>query len=444
MKQRIKVFSILLALLFAMSMLASCGQKQESAQTPTQEQEQKPEASTAADTSEKKEIKTLDFIWFSDGVEGDVTKAITKDYQAQNPDIEFNMIEVPYKDLETKLKVMISGGEPPSLARLTDVSMFQSSLEDLSPYIGDKDAFSKQFSDSLEGYYNINGKILAAPIDATANGLLYNKTAFQKAGVEVPSSPDKVWTWDEFITAVKTVVDKGAARYGLVIDKTPHRWSTLLYQMGGSMISEDGTKVVINSKEAVDAVNLITRLHKEKVSPDSVWVGSENPNNMFRTGQVAVHLSGSWMITNYRDNVKDFEWGVTYLPKGMIRSSVPGGKFIAAFMGSGVEKEAAGFIQYFTSKDVNSRYCSESLFISPRIDNANIDYSYGKEFFNTFAEELKSTSKLAGKDWSNSKVPAAIKDDLRDGIVQVITGETTAQEMLDKLAQKGQEALDKQ
>ncbi|MES9143970.1 extracellular solute-binding protein, partial [Cutibacterium acnes] len=174
-----------------------------------------------------------------------------------------------------------------------------------------------------------------------------------------------------------------------------------MYEFGASMLNEDGTKVVINSPEAVKAVEYFKKLHDEKIIPDSVWVGSENPNNLFRTGQVGVHLAGSWMLTNYRDNIKDFEWGVTYLPKEVQRSSVPGGKYIAAFNNSKVEEEAAKFIEYFTSKEVNEKYAKESLFLSPRLDNADIDYAFGKDYFKIFADELAVTDPKAGQDWSH-------------------------------------------
>lgn len=432
MKKGIRFMSMAMALTLGITLLLpGCGNK--SANNS---------AGNTNASADKKESKSLDFVWFSDGVEGDVTKSIIKDYQVKNPNIQINLIEVPYKDLETKLKMMVAGGEPPALSRLTNIGTFKSSLLDLTKYV-EKDKFVSQFVDSVSSNYQIDGKILAAPIDVTANGMIYNKTAFAKAGVSVPTSPDKVWTWDECISALKQVMAKGGVKYGMVMDNSAHRWSTLLYQFGGSMLNDDGTKVVLNSPEGVQAVDFIAQLHKDKIMPDSVWVGSENPNDLFRTGQVAVHFSGSWMMTSYRDNIKNFEWGVTYMPKGKIRSSVPGGKYIAAFQNSKSEKEAADFIQYFTSKDVNAKYCMDSLFLSPRKDNAELNYSFGKDFFKIFSEELQATPAKAGKDWAHPSLTATIQTDLKNGIAQVIAGKTTSKEMLDKITDEGQKAIDK-
>ena len=80
--------------------------------------------------------------------------------------------------------------------------------------MSDKDAFQNSFGEGLK--FIFDGKILAAPMDVTANGLIYNKTAFEKAGVAVPQSEDEIWTWDEWKEAMKTVMDKSDCKYGQV------------------------------------------------------------------------------------------------------------------------------------------------------------------------------------------------------------------------------------
>ncbi|WP_248927201.1 ABC transporter substrate-binding protein [Paenibacillus hamazuiensis] len=395
-----------------------------------------------SDSGTKKEV-TLDFLWFTDGIEGDVMKGIVADYQKQNPNVKINLIDVAYKDLATKLKTMISGGKPPALARMTDTGLFANQALDLTPYVGSADSFTSQFIDSIKPYYVVDNKIIAAPMDVTANGIIYNKTLFDKAGVKVPTSKDNVWTWDEFTAALKQVMDKGGAKYGLVWDFTPHRWSTMLYQFGGSMISADGKKAAINSPEGVQALEYFVKLHKDGIIPQSVWLGSENPNNLFRSGTVAVHWAGNWMLSNYKD-INNFEWGVTYMPKQKIRSSVPGGKYVMAFKGSGVEKEAAEFIKYLSSKEVNAKYDKDSLFISPRKDNAKLDYAFGKEMFEVFADELANTTPLAANDWSRQDVVPKFSTDLKNNIVEAISGKTTAKDALDKTAKLIDKAIGEQ
>ncbi|MEH7418719.1 sugar ABC transporter substrate-binding protein [Neobacillus drentensis] len=384
---------------------------------------------------------TLDFLWFSDGVEGKVMKEIIKDYQAKNKNVEINLIEVAYQDLDTKLKRMIAGGEPPALARITDTGNFADYALDLTPYVGGEEEFTSQFLPAIKPYYVKDNKIIATPMDVTANGIIYNKTLFDKAGVQVPQSPNEVWTWDEFVNALKVVKEKGGAKYGLLVDFTPRRYSTLVYQFGGSLMTEDGSAPAINNEKGVAALDYFIQLHKEGIIPESVWLGAEDPIKLFRAGQAAAHLAGNWMLSNYKD-IDNFEWGVTYLPKKEIRSTVPGGKYIMGFKNTGVEDETAEFIKYLASKEVNAKFNQESLFLSARLDNNELDYEFGKDMFKIFSNELENTPLIAAEDWRNQEVISQVSSDMRDSIVKALNGEVTSQEAMDAVAEKIHEAIE--
>jgi len=397
-------------------------------------------AKTQSSEPEATKPVTLDFVWFTDGIEGEVMKGIINDYTAKNSNITINLIEVPFKELNTKLRTMISGGQPPALARVTEPGTFFNNALNLSDYLGGTDAFSSQFIDSIKPYYVKDNKVVAAPMDVTANGLIYNKTLFKKAGIEVPASADKAWTWDQIFAISKQLVDKGGAKYGMVCDFTPHRFSTILYEFGGSLFNDDASKAVINDANGVKALEMFIKLHKEKVIPESVWLGSENPNTLFRTGTIGMHLAGNWMLSSYKD-ITDFEWGVTYLPKGTINSSVPGGKYVMAFNNTKVEKETAEFIKYLTSKEVNTKYCTDSLFMSPRKDCSDLNYSFGKEMYKIFTEELKNTTPKAANDWSRTDLMPKITTDYKANIVDALAGKITAQQAMDNIAAVADKAI---
>ena len=183
-----KVLVGVMAAIMAAGMLAACGGS-ESSDSETMKKNETVEGKVS-DTNEK---KVLDVVWFSDGKEGESFKRLTEKYTETHPDIQFEMIEVPYSELENKLKNMVNADEQPALTRLANIGTFQNQLLDLSEYI-DADAFRNNFGSGLQ--YEFDGKILGAPMDITANGLVYNKTAFEQAGVSVPKSEDEVWTWD--------------------------------------------------------------------------------------------------------------------------------------------------------------------------------------------------------------------------------------------------------
>lgn len=389
------------------------------------------------------EKTVLDFVWFTDGIEDEVLKDIIKDYKEIHPDVEFNLIEVPYNDLNTKIKTMVAGGDAPDLARVSNPGELAPALLDLIPYLGED--YLDDFVKSTYPYVMIAGRMVAIPVDVTANGIIYNKDYFEQAGIDVPDTEeelDNLWTWEEWADVLEQVVKKSNARYGLAYDYSPHRWSTLLYQAGGQFFTDDWSQMAINSPEGERAVEFFVDLHDRNIIPKSIWLGGENPNTLFRSGLTAMHFAGNWMLTNYRDNIKNFDWGVAYMPKDAIRSSVVGGKFIASFKNSDNKDEAAEFIKYFSSKEVNGKFCEKSLFLSARTDNSKLNYPFGSDMFEIFSNELKVSPNAAGSDWANNTVMGMIYSDIREAIIEAIQHNISPAEAVARIEELGNEQIE--
>mgnify|MGYP001774272875 FL=1 len=142
------------------------------------------------------------------------------------------------------------------------------------------------------------------------------------------------------------------------------------------------------------------------------------------------------LFRSYKEEITDFDWGVTYLPKEAIRSSVPGGKYLAAFQNTGVEKEAAEFIEWISKAENNAQYCVENSYLSQVKGNESLDYEYGKEFFTIFSQELAATGSQPGAEWGYQAFTGAIQNDLRDKLIEVLAGQLTVDqyaEDMDKL-----------
>lgn len=429
-----KAISMFLTCVMVVGMLAGCGGNDTGGTADTPDAGSQSGTEGAGQTSDGDagaaggETKTLQVVWFSDGKEDESFMRLAAQYETLHPDIKIELVETPYADLDNKLKNMINGGEAPALARMTNLGTFKNQLVDLGEYVSDKDAFIANFGSGLRFVYD--DKVIAAPMDVTANGLIYNKTAFEQAGVEVPQSQEDIWTWEEFEESLQKVVDNSDCTYALVYDSSVQRFTTLLYEAGGSMLNEDLTASNINSPEAVRAVEYFKGLHDNGLIPSSIWLGSESPQSLFRTGQIAAHIGGSWQIANYKTEITDFEWGVTYLPKDAKRSSVPGGKWLAAFEGSGVEKEAAEFIEWISQAEQNAQYCQENYYLSQVVGNESLAYDYGAEFFEVFSQELSATDAQPGAEWGFQEFTGATGTDFKEGLMNVLAGNTTTEDFL--------------
>ena len=183
---------------------------------------------------------TLSVLWFNDANESDVFQSVMQDYLTAHPDVKIDLQTVAYNDYDQKLKMLITAGTPPDVARVstTTVAAMLDTFLPLDSYVSDMAAFKKQYMPSLLAFAeNKKGELIALPIEATANGMLVNKTAFKNAGIDL----DKVsatWTWTEWEDIVKKVIAANSTmKYGLAVDFTPHRFSTLMYQFNGHFLN---------------------------------------------------------------------------------------------------------------------------------------------------------------------------------------------------------------
>ncbi len=384
-------------------------------------------AQGASEPAAKDDV-TLSVMWFNDANESDVFLDTIKGYLAENPNVKVDMQVVAFQEYEQKLKLMISGGNPPDIARVTNnhLASLGSSLEPINSYVDDVDAIEASFMPgSIAFAKNTDSELLAYPTEATANGMLVNLSAWEKAGIDVKEL-SKTWTWDQWEDAVKKVIAANPnMEYGLALDFSPHRFSTLIYEHGGRMMNADQTKVDFHNEGAIAAIERFARLHKEGLIPSSVWLGSENPAELFQAGLVACHIGGSWNINTYNKNITDFKWCVVNTPIGEIRSSVPGGKFIASFKDSKNKKAAMDLMAAFSTKESNEKYCADTFNLSSRIDT-DVPYASNKEDFEVFAEDLKVTPAFTAIEWKNDVVNK-VYSYIREQIVQVLLGNISAE-----------------
>ena len=372
---------------------------------------------------------TLSVLWFNDANESDVFMETIQGYLDEHPDIKVDLQIIPFGDYEQRLRMMISGGTVPDLARLTTgiIPGVISTLEPIEQYIDNPQATRDAFMPSMLAFtLNGNDEMVAYPTEATANGMLVNLTAWENAGIDVKTLSQS-WTWEEWENAVRQVIaaNEGMS-YGLAVDYTIHRFSTILYEFGGSFLNADSTAFQMDKPENVNAINYFKRLHDEGIIPSSVWMGSENPAELFQAGLVACHIGGSWNINTYNANVTDFEWCAVSTPKGAINSSVPGGKFIGAFRGGKHLKEAMDLMAYFSAKEQNEKYCLGTFNLSSRVD-ANIAYPTNSEDFAVFQKDLSVTPAFTAREWTNQSVNQ-LGTYMVEQIVQVLLGNMTAEQ----------------
>ena len=381
---------------------------------------------------------TLTVLWFDDANESKVFLDTMKDYLDANPQIKLEMEIVAFSEFDQKLRMMITGGSPPDIARVTTNSAvrFIDDLLPLEQYIPEINELKKSYLPaSLEYAVNSQGQMAAFPTEATANGMLVNKTAFKNAGIDL-EAVSKTWTWPVWEETVKKVIAANSGmKFGLALDFTTHRLSTLLFQFGGRFLNPNQTAMNFNNPGNIETIRFIKKLHDQELMPRSVWMGSENPAELFQAGLVACHIGGSWNINAYNQNVKNFEWGAVKMPTAKTASSVVGGKFIASFKGAAHPAEAASFMKVFSDRDHTARYARDTFNISARMDN-QINYPSNTGDFQVFSDELKVTPAFTANEW---KTPAVnnLSIFIREQVVEALLGNITPETAVKNIDERG-------
>lgn len=135
-----------------------------------------------------------------------------------------------------------------------------------------------------------DGTIYSLPTDGGDYALIYNKKAFDDAGVTV--LPE---TWKDVAEAAKKLTTGG--KYGIYLpigadEWTSFTWESMLWSAGGEFLNEDNTVAEFNSPEGVEALTSWTDMIADGTAyPSSLGDDSQRTGLPgFTAGQVAMFI----------------------------------------------------------------------------------------------------------------------------------------------------------
>ena len=369
------------------------------------------------------EPKTLQMLWWSDGTEGTVMQTLLDQYE-QEEGIKIELVTVAYNDYEARLATMISGGEAPALARVTEghLNNFKANILSLED-VYDASGFTNLF-------YNDEGDVISLPMDITANGMFINTDLCDEYGVNYPGLGDDVWTWAEFETEMSKLEGQdGVAAPGL-FDHQGHRFMPLFYQNGMTIWDTPYTSSNLTSAKAVEVVEMMMRFYDEGFLPRETYV-TLNSASLFRTGQYGFHMSGNWNVSGYQD--LPFNWTVVPMPQFTNRATILGGKSLAAFADSGAEDRAKDFIAWMSEAAHHDAYTGGVPYLTPRL-GATVDYGTFSEEYAVFLDEIANTESIYVQDLLDQVMIPGMYPIINDFVADVASGDAgTALELLTQL-----------
>lgn len=142
-------------------------------------------------------------IWYGtdDPVERAWSQHLARSFEASHPKVSVHLIDYSYEDLNTKLQLALSAGDPPDLAYVTPrgpgipAYLATHQLRDLTS-AANQNGWSARLQSGLLARYNrpfaqygaTAGHVMAVPTSLAAVGILYNKRLLSRLHLAVPTS----------------------------------------------------------------------------------------------------------------------------------------------------------------------------------------------------------------------------------------------------------------
>lgn len=172
-------------------------------------------------------------------VNTDWLKKTTAAFNASQQDVHVSLLQFPnYQDLLTKYLGGLSSGDLPDLFQPEDTTV-QRLMDSRStvPMQACVDADHYSLDDFLPratAYYSYKGVLQGMPWTVSNIVLWYNRTAFQKAGLD-PNHPPA--TLAEVMADSRKIVQSGAAKHGIALRVEPYVFEFLNAKSGGTYVN---------------------------------------------------------------------------------------------------------------------------------------------------------------------------------------------------------------
>lgn len=295
-----KVVSLLVVLVFIVSVFAGCGSNSSSTTTTTTTTTTSSSAAASTQVATPKPEVTISFCAEAELQQNTLwTDAAARFEQNNAGKVKINWLYIPSAQRDEKMKVMLLGGDSfdvayvgPGLFPFFRDGGYLAPLDDVITNAGYK------LDDMIPLATEKDGKIYGIDWDVpTPWSLIYNKAIFDKAGVPYPDSKVPM-TWSQMSDVAKKLTS-GTGKdkvYGYLI---PNQWVQLTFNSAvqtASFYKADGTSNLDDPAFSIAAKFTNNMLNVDKSAqswPDVVTKKIDTVN--FMSGNYGMIIQGAWI-----------------------------------------------------------------------------------------------------------------------------------------------------
>lgn len=429
----------LLGLAASLMLFTSCSSPVKNTQTKTSSETSTNQTSTDGPV----EIQ----YWYGLGsVAGETMESIIKDFNESQDEVKVTGVQQSsYDETYQKVQAAIAANQPPAVFISGNYSSIASKgiFADIEPYLDetfDKDDYLDVFMDPAY----VDGKLYGLPAYGTTQVIYYRKDKLEEAGID----PKEAFSsWEKVYETSKKLVDDGVTTYGHLPMWGPDNLTDIALSNGGKILSDDGTEVLIDSPEWVEAWNFIReQVYDNKLA--KIESGGEGWEYWYRTidsvmnGQAMSYTGSSGDKGNLDFSIIDS------IPQPGLNGNPAKPQAGALYLvipekaGEEEKKAAAKWIQYFTSPEVSAKW-SKAIGYIPVRKSANEVKEY-KSFIeeNPYAGVPFEQAQTASPSFVDP-TGGQITDELTKAADKLELQNVDASEVLSEAKKNAQAALDK-
>ncbi|GAA2954927.1 extracellular solute-binding protein [Streptomyces enissocaesilis] len=367
-------------------------------------------------------------------------KALVKDFEKANPDIEVTYVSVPFGDAQTKFQTAAGSKGAPDVLR-ADVGWTPGFAK--SGYLAPLDGTAAgeevaEFEPGLVEQGKYEGKLYGIPQVTDTLAMMYNKELFAKAGITEPPA-----TWAEWKSDIAKVKDKTGVD-GFAFNPQGYYAMPFLYGEGTDTVDPKAQKITLNSPAAVKGIDTLKGLVKAKGAMKLDTTSNAYPNIMdaFSSGKVASILQGPWENANVfkgsafsdKNNL-----GIAPVPAGSTgKAGAPlGGHNLVAYAGSDAAHQEASqkFIAFMTSAGTQSQVAVKNGTLPTRGDAYTAEVTANPGIAGYQKVLSSGRPRLALPEYSSLYTP------LETQLIKILSGQESTEGGLDNAAAEAKKLL---
>ncbi|HJB23189.1 MAG TPA: sugar ABC transporter substrate-binding protein [Candidatus Jeotgalibaca pullicola] len=281
-------------------------------------------------------------------------------FEAENPDINVELLDLGSTDYMTVLGTQLSGGDTSiDVVTVKDIPGYASlvnknQLEPLSELASDINL--DQYSGTVE-QITVDDEYYALPFRSDFYVMYYNKDLFDAANVDYPQNN---LTFDEYDTLIREVSEKATEANGSkVYGGHYHTWRSQVQMYG--LLDGENTLVSTDYSFLEPIYETVLAQQEDQIVQDyaTLKTSSLHYSAAFYQNNVASLLMGTWFIPTLATAIEsgeseDFNWGMVTMPltEGAEEGTASGTITTLGISANSENKEASWkFVEFVTSEE---------------------------------------------------------------------------------------------